>query len=277
VSKARNRPPRLEPRRVETVIEVAPPTGEELLERAKVAGPAAAPGRTELRHFVERIVAGDRHVLGELAPIPNLTMLDGWEAITAIFGSTPDHPTIDAGHTLALARRAARRVREVAATGAPVAFATASPASMLEVHLALSETARVAGGSALERNDIGPVRADGRHPRWLRSLGGVTVVTDGHDLCETRDGAAAREWVFMLARPRLVVADGPFAEVAWEAGIEVVTFAGLDRCALVVAAARGDRCTMVPVRTDRPPVAYRALIDAIVEARSLPVEASGYG
>jgi hypothetical protein len=102
----------------------------------------------------------------------------------------------------------------------------------------------------------------------------VTTVTDGRDLCETRDGAVAREWMFMLTRPRLVVADGPFAEIAWEAGVEVVTFAGLDRCGLVIAAARGERCTMVPMRTDRPPLAYRALVDALTEA---PAEAADTG
>jgi hypothetical protein len=67
---------------------------------------------------------------------------------------------------------------------------------------------------------------------------------------------------FVLGRPRLVVADGPFGEVAWESGIEVVTFAGLDRCALAIPAARADRCTLVPMRTDRPPGAYRSVVSA---------------
>jgi hypothetical protein len=61
-----------------------------------------------------------------------------------------------------------------------------------------------------------------------------------------------------------VIADGPFAEVAWEAGIEVVVLAGLDRPAPAVAAARDARCTVVPLRTDRPPRNY-GVIRSLVE------------
>ena len=44
-----------------------------------------------------------------------------------------------------------------------------------------------------------------------------------------------------MPRPALVVADGPFADVAWEAGIDVIALAGLDRPALAVAANRDGR------------------------------------
>ena len=85
---------------------------------------------------------------------------------------------------------------------------------------------------------------------------------------ETRDGGAAREWMFVTPRPQLVVADGPFAEVAWEAGVEVVTFAGLDDCPLVIAAAQGRRCTVVPMRVDRAPAAYQPVVEAFAESLS---------
>ena len=48
---------------------------------------------------------------------------------------------------------------------------------------------------------------------------------------------AAQEWLFMIPRPALVVADGPYADVAVEAGIEVIAFAGLDHCSLAVGGA----------------------------------------
>jgi hypothetical protein len=119
--------------------------------------------------------------------------------------------------------------------------------------------------------DFGPIRADGRTPRWLRWIGGIAVVTDGRALCDTAGGEAAREWMFAVPRPALVVADGPFAEVAWEAGVEVVALAGLDRPGLALASAREGRALVVPMRTDRPARAYAPLEELIADMPS-PVE-----
>jgi hypothetical protein len=256
-SRSRNRPPKLEPRVAQPTI--APvPTREELVERAKLAGRAGGPepGPTELRRLVDHLARGDRQVLGELAPIPGLTALDGWAAITAVFGATPDAPRIDPGCTILGAERAAARVRSVAAGGVRIALATARPASLLPLHHAFATIARRAGGDVIDLADAGPMRADGRAQRWLRWVDGVATVTDGAALLATVDGEVAREWLFVVPRPSLVIADGPFAEVAWEAGIEVVVLAGLDRPGLAIAAAREARCTAVPLRTDRPPRNY---------------------
>ncbi len=265
MSRARNRPPKLEPH-IGEVHRAPPATPEQLLERAKVAGGSGPPGPTELRRFVERIVACDRHALGELQPIPALTMHDAWAAFTEVFGATPEHPAIDPARTLAAVRRAALRVRAVGAAGGRIAVATAAPASLLPLHLALVRVARAAGGDVADLADVGPIRADGRASRFLRWFDGVAAVTDGHALCATRDGEAAREWIFVLPRPALVISDGPFAEVAWEAGVEVVAFAGLDRGGLAIAAARGQRCTLVPLRTDRAPRAYASVISGFEAA-----------
>jgi hypothetical protein len=131
------------------------------------------------------------------------------------------------------------------------------------LHLSFARLARASGGEVVDLADFGPIRADGRTPRWLRWVGGVAVVSDGQSLCDTQDGEVAREWMFAIPRPSLVIADGPFAEVAWESGIEVVAFAGLDRPGLALAAAIGGRCTLVPMRTDRPARNYQALEDLI--------------
>jgi hypothetical protein len=267
--KARNRPPKLEPH--PGAVRRAPPaTPEELLERAKVTGGAGAPGRTELRRFVERIVAGDRSALGELLPIRGVTILDAWAAFTEVFGATPENPAIEAARTLAALRRSGARIRAVGAAGGRIAVATAAPASLLPLHLAFVRFARAAGADVPDLPDVGPLRADGRSPRFLRWVDGVAAVTDGHALCATGDGEAAREWLFVLPRPALVVADGPFAEVAWEAGVEVVVLAGLDRGGLAVAAARGERCTLVPLRTDRAPRAYSSVISGLEPGPARP-------
>jgi hypothetical protein len=265
VSRAQNRPPKLESRVGES-RPAPPPTIEALVERAKVAGSGGpGPGRTELRQTVERLVSGDRNALGELAPMAGLTHVEAWSAITRGFGATADDPVIDPALTVATMRTAAARVTEVAAAGGRIVLATARPASLLPLHLAFVARARAAGGEIGDLADFGPIRADGRTPRWLRWIGGVAVVTDGRAVFDTRDGEPGREWIFAIARPTLAIADGPFAEVAWEAGIEVVAFGGLDRPGLAIAAGRGGRCTLVPMRTDRPAPAY-GVLEALVTA-----------
>ncbi|HEV7523894.1 MAG TPA: phosphatase [Acidimicrobiia bacterium] len=261
---ARSRPPRLEVRVGESRPAPAP-TPELLVERSKLAGAGVpGPGPTEFRRTVERLVLGDRRALGELAPMEGLTAPDAWAAVTNAFGATASAAVIDPARTVAAARAAAARVRAVAATGARIALATSAPASLLTLHLAFAGLARAAGAEVVDLADFGPIRADGRTPRWLRWLGGVAVVSDGRALCDTRDGEAAREWLFSIPRPALVVADGAFAEVACETGIEVVAFAGLDRLSLAVAAARG-RGTIVPLHTDRPARAYGVIEDLVDE------------
>ena len=269
MSRAKNRPPRLEPH-VAVSHPAPPPTPEELSERAKIAGPAASgPGPTELRRTVERLALGDRRALGEIAAMAGLTSAEAWAAVTRIYGATTDAARIDPSHTVAAARVAAARVREFAASGGVrVAIATSRPASLLTLHLSFAALARRHGADVVDLADFGPIRADGRTPRWLRWVGGVAVVSDGDSLCDARDGEAAREWLFAIPRPSLVVADGPFAEVALERGIEVIALAGLDRPGVAVAAARGGRGTVVPLHTDRPTRAYKVIEDLIAGSDS---------
>jgi hypothetical protein len=259
MSRGRNRPPLLEPR-VDAAQPSLPPTLEGLIERSKIVGASASgPGPTELRRTIERMTKGDRRAFGELEPIGGLVLADAWRAVTDAFGATEVAASIDARRTIAATRAAVERVRMVAASGARVAIATASPASLLMLHLAFARLVCGQGGELIDLTDVGPIRADGRTGRRLRWVGGVAVVTDGRAICASLDGEAAREWVFAVPRPALVVADGPFAEIAWDAGIEVVALAGLDHPALAVAAARQGRGIVVPMHTDRPAQAYRPL------------------
>ena len=108
-----------------------------------------------------------------------------------------------------------------------------------------------------------PIRADGRTPRWLRWVDGVAVVTDGESLCAHRRARGrAASGCSSIPRPALVVADGPYAEVAAEAGIEVVAFAGLDR--LVARRSRPRRGGVASSSRCGPtgrPAAYRPLLE----------------
>ena len=229
----------------------APPTAAELLVRAKVAGPTSTIGRTEQRHLVEHLSAS--------AP-------DAWDAMRAVYGTSPEVPMINPERTLAATRRAAARIHAVAAVGGRISFATAAPASLLGVYSSIVRLARAAGAVVDDDQDRGPLRVDGRYPRWLRTVDGVTVVTDGSSLLATSGIDAANEWVFLADRPALAIADGPFAAAAYGDGVEVVTIAGLDRPALGLAAARTLRCTLVPLHPSRPPRAYDPFVDAFAEA-----------
>lgn len=238
--------------------------------RAKVAGAASRPGPTELRRVVERLARGDRHAWGALRPPGGVTAIELWAAVEEVFGATASDPSIDPVRTLDGAARAAARVRAVAEYGGRIAFATATPGSFLPLHLAIARLARAAGAEVPDPADAGPIRADGRSGRCLRWFDGVAAVSDGAGLCATRDAEPAREWLFVLARPALVVADGSFADVAWEAGLEVVGLAGLDHAGLAVPAARGDRCVVVPLRNGMPPRAYAAVTARFAEILGAP-------
>ena len=248
--KARNRPPKLQsqpgPQRP-----APPPTLEERLESARVAGPASTPGRTELRHLVERLGAD----------------ADGcWAALERATGTTRHSPRIDPACTMRAVDDAAARIDAVARAGGRVAFATAHPAAMLGLHAGLARAARERGAQVVEEDDAGPFRIDGRMPRWLRWIDGVACVTDGDSLLAAQRPDAGTEWCFVVGRPALVVADGPFAECALEQGIETVAFGGLDRPALLVAATQERNACGVPVHPGRPARAYALVAEAFAAA-----------
>src|SRR5438128_5582500 len=125
-SRARNRPPRLQPHLGPQHV-APPPTLPELLERSHVAGHASASSPSEVRRWVERAAAGRAH------PVP---LDDAWASVYKVFGATAEDPSIDPDSTIDAANRAIGRVSEVASATARVAFATSRPASLLPFHLA---------------------------------------------------------------------------------------------------------------------------------------------
>jgi hypothetical protein len=243
--KARNRPPRLVAH-PGLVTPAPPPSVEQRLVQAKVAGRLGSPGPSELRHAVDQLEAGEP---------------EAWAAILRVFGASPEHPQIDPACTVQATSIAAARIGKVARDGGRIAFATAHPGSLLGVHTALARFARRAGAQVEDFDDDGPFRADGRTPRWLRWIEGVAMVTDGASLLTTQGIEAADEWMFLIGRPTMVVVDGAFAAAALGAGVEAVAFAGLDRIALAMTAPRSTACTVVPVHVGRPPRAYAPIVE----------------
>ena len=250
-SRSHNRPPRLEPRIGPQEVAL-PPTVEEILERSHVAGRAPTSSPSELRRRVERAAADRVHAV----PLD-----DAWASVRNVFGATIGDPSIDPGLTIDAACRAIARISAVAGLSARVALATGSPASLLTLHLAIARFARISGAEVADCEDASPMRVDGRADRRLRWVDGVAVVTDGQSLCAVRGAEAAQEWLFMMPRPALVIADGPYAEVAAEAGIEVIAFAGVGHCSVALPATPARRGLVVPMWTDQPPAAYRPLLE----------------
>ena len=187
--KARNRPPRLDarPAAPPPAPPPTPPTIEERFVRARIAGKVTSPGPRELRHQVEKLDANP---------------VEAWAAIRAVFGATIEESQIDPVCTTRAARVAGARIGAVARAGGRIAFATAQPASLLSLQSALARRARACGGSIDDTEDAGPMRVDGRGPRWLRWIDGVAVVTDGASVLATTGPDAAEEWMFLSGPPR---------------------------------------------------------------------------
>jgi hypothetical protein len=235
---------------------------QEELVRARVSGPGSTPGPSEIRRLVERAAERD----------PAVLLDDAWAEVEAVFGATLASPHIDPDLAIAAARRAVRKIVEVASTGARISLATSRPASLITFYLALARLARISGGDVADDEDSSPLRVDGRASRAIRWVDGVAMVTDGDALCGTRGLEAPQEWLFLVPRPALAVADGPYADAALDAGVDVIALGGLEHCSLAVDRRRGRPCTVVPLWPDREPAAYRPLIEVALAAAVEPPE-----
>ncbi len=110
--------------------------------------------------------------------------------------------------------------------------------------------------------DVGVFALDtGNRSLWW--VDGVAVATDGVNLLADLDGACADDWLFAVGRPDLVIADRGFAAAAVGAGLETIAFADVDAVILGVAARRDRPVRVIPVDEQRPPGAYKPLIEAL--------------
>jgi len=217
------------------------------LVRSGVWGPHPEFGRAEVRAAARAVAHATRGV----------TVDDLLDALVAVAGPQPaSRAAIDADLAWHAAGCARARLVDLARAGERVAFATATPASLLPLHQSLASAARAAGARVASAEEAGPYALD----RRLWWLGDVAVATDGHTLVEERRPAAGDEWLFVVGHPALVVADGVFAARAVAAGVPTLAFADLDEPALALAARRGRPVVVVPLARHRPPAAYAPLV-----------------
>lgn len=246
------------------------------LKQHHVAGRSVRYGRDEVAGIMRRVEHGAAGVLHGLPAFPGLTRAQVAAAVELVFGWEGDGPRarIAPTRTIDGFSAAVTRVLEVARLGGRLTFATARPASLLQLYRRLAARAAAEGGEVLagvETVGFGPA---GRRVRWVDQ---VAVLTDGAALLADDSIDAADEWLFTLSRPDLVVADHAYAGVACASGLEVVAFADLDAVALAVASWLGRAVRVVPLDDRRPPSAYEGLLDLLERLASEPVDPLALG
>ena len=235
-----------------------------------MAGRSAHFTRNDVQNVMRAVVRSDGHALLGLSPFADLTFDHTAAAAALIFGWHGDGPRarIDPARTVDGFNAACTRVLEVARGGGRLAFATGRPASLLGLHHALAEAAAAAGGDVLSAVQSAPIDGRGHRIWWID---GVAIVSDGVNLLADHSSAAAEEWLFVLPRPDLVVADHRFAGTAAAVGLELVAFADLDAVALAVASWRGMAVRVAPLDEHCAPHDYEALLEVLDEAIAAPV------
>jgi hypothetical protein len=246
-----------------------PPSRRERLKDAHAAGRSTRWSRDSVVQIMGALVRGDADSALGLPPFEGLTMDHARAAAELIFGWSGDGPRarIDPARTVNSFTGAAARVLEVARSGGRIAFATGRPASLLGLHRALADAAKVAGGDVLAGTPSPPIDGKGRRLWWIDD---VATVSDGESLLADDSPAAADELLFLLPRPHLLVGDRAFAGAAAASGLEVVAFADLDAIALAIAAWRGMAVRLVPLDEHRAPQAYEPLLELLAEVARAP-------
>jgi len=159
---------------------------------------------------------------------------------------------------------AADLLAKVVADRAPVFVATGHPTGVLSLHLAVAAALAAAGCRLLVAPDLFRVPERGR----LRSLGGVTMLTNGADFQHTH---AAEPMQRLLAewgadRPALVLADHGWAGAAAEAGLPVIGLADTNDPALFVGAEEGKVAVAVPLDDNVAPDLYAPLAATLCDS-----------
>ena len=231
------------------------------LVRSGVWGPHPRLGRDEVRAAARTLTDATRD------PVTVDEVLD---ALVAVAGPQPTaRASIDPDRAWDAVARAGAHLAELAHAGARVAFATATPASLLALHATVAAAASAAGARVASADEAGPYES-GRRLWWLHD---VAVATDGRSLVEEHRVAAADEWLFAVGIPAAVVADGVFAAQAIAAGIPTVALADLDDPGPALAARQGRPVLVVPLAQRRPPAAYAPLTAALTAGLGPPLAA----
>ena len=187
-----------------------------------------------------------------------LTHVEAWSTITRVFGATAADPV---DRRVAHRRGDARRDRPHAGGRAqrrPIARSRrAARASLLTLHLAFV-AARACGRRRRRRPRR--LRSDpGRRSHAALAALGRTVSPSSPTVARCATHATARRPGIGSSRSRARPSSSPTGRSPRSPGRRGSRWwrsSGLDRPGLAIAAGRAGRCTVVPMRTDRPARAY---------------------
>ena len=228
------------------------------LDEGGVAGPAGHPHHNVFGN-IRMLVEHDPDKLFGLSDMPEPF---GFEDIVRIVGeasgvpidalATEGSPDIDAGAVLDACEAMGERLAAAARDNERVLFATGHPGDLDPLYGSIAELA-ASHGAEIARPAEGESwnDPDAGHAWTIAYHGAVGMVTDGRRPRHTHF-PDAMERMLDEDRPGLVVADHGFAGAAIEAGVETLSIADVNDCALIVAKAQG-RTEIVVVLDDHVP------------------------
>ncbi|PPH14373.1 taurine ABC transporter ATPase [Rathayibacter sp. AY1G1] len=187
---------------------------------------------------------------------------------------------IDARLTVAGLARYRERFAAAVREGALLLFATAHPATLMDVYRRFAAAATERGARVIDVNALPFAAPDGiRVPladehQALWCTGGVTCVYRGGGLQHTHSPEPMEALLDRLdelgVRPDLVVADHGFAGAAGRRGLPVIAIADCNDPAVFVAEAQGSIEVVVPIDDGLAVHLYEPVIDFVLRALSEP-------
>jgi hypothetical protein len=180
-------------------------------------------------------------------------------------GEPDDGPTwIDPELVLDELDRAAARLRQAAARGEHLLFATGHPTGLLGLYGQLCAAVRRAGAKVSRPADGLAFRL-GEHRRRILYVAGVAVLASGSNLYHTHDAHPMELVLDQAGEVDLVVGDHGWAGAAAERGIDVIGVADINDPALPLARADGRAGIVLGMDDNVLPAAYDPLADYLCD------------
>ncbi|MBF4463263.1 MULTISPECIES: phosphatase [unclassified Rathayibacter] len=270
-----------------------PPSDSELaavLDRTLLTG-AVLTGRASNLGNLRRLAAR------EPAHLYGVDIAEHWtfESLLALMGDRVGISTdpafergqdrIDARLTVERLGRYRDRFTSAIGEGALLLFATAHPATLMDVYRRFAGAAKEAGARVLDLNALPFAAPDGiRIPladphQVLWCTGGVTCLYRGGSLMHTHAPEPMDALLDRLdelgVRPDLVVADHGWAGAAGRRGLSTIAFADCNDPAVFVAEAQGSIEVVVPIDDGVAVHLYEPVIEYVLAPLTAPARLSG--
>jgi hypothetical protein len=240
------------------------------LERERVAGWIWTPVHDVMRK-ARMLVSGDPSVcfgMSSLLPTSLDEILGALSRLAGFDFATEDgnrgRSWVSPDNVVEQAEALAVRLKLACERGERVFFGTGHPTGPLEMYIRFADALRERGATIV---CIGDGEAfDGYHGgSEIRYICDVACVSIGGDLAHTHSARPMEGMLEAGLRPDLVVGDHGFAGASLVRGIDAVGVVDTNDPALVLAWARGLPLSPILCDDNRPPGAYRALTQFVLD------------